>query len=145
MSNILDIMTRLLYIERVTRSSSGAWHSRFTRPVFLWAICALLIEIAVQSLGKTAWPVPAWLTLLPVLPALLFVLALFRAVQRMDELQKRICLESAFIAFLVTLVLAFVVAGLDQAGIYHAKSDALGTPMLGLWAFAYTVSVWRYR
>jgi hypothetical protein len=49
------------------------------------------------------------------------------------------------IAFLVTLVLAFVVAGLDQAGIYHAKSDALGTPMLGLWAFAYTVSVWRYR
>jgi hypothetical protein len=63
----------------------------------------------------------------------------------MDELQKRICLESAFLAFLVTLVLAFVVAGLDQAGIYHAKSDALGTPMLGLWAFAYTVSVWRYR
>jgi hypothetical protein len=114
--------------------------------VFLWAICALLTEFAVQWLGKsTTSSVRPWLTLLPVIPAMLFVVALFRAVQRMDELQKRICLESVFIAFMLTLVLAFVVAGLDQAGIYHTKSDALGTPMMGLWACAYIVSVWRYR
>lgn len=74
-----------------------------------------------------------------------FVVALFRAVQKMDELQKRICLESVFIAFMFTLVLTFVVAGLDQAGIYHAKPDALGTPMMFLWACAYIVSAWRYR
>ena len=73
------------------------------------------------------------------------MVALFRAVQRMDELQRRICLESVFIAFLLTLVLAFVVAGLDRAGIYHAKFDALGAPMMGLWACAYIASVWRYR
>ena len=122
------------------------WHSRFTRPVFLWALCAALTEFAVQSLGETTtWSVPPWLTLLPVIPAVFFVVALFRSVQRMDELQKRICLESVFIAFLITLVLAFVVAGLDRAGIYHAKSDALGPPMIGLWACAYIVSVWRYR
>jgi hypothetical protein len=71
--------------------------------------------------------------------------ALFRAVQRMDELQRRICLESVFFAFLLTLVLAFVLAGLDRAGIYHAQFDALGAPMMGLWACAYIVSVWRYR
>jgi len=127
------------------KSPTCAWHSRFTRPVFLWAMCAVLTEFAVQSLGKTTWSVPPWLTFLPVIPAMFFVVALFRAVQRMDELQKRICLESVFIAFMLTLVLAFVVAGLDQAGIYHAKSDALGTPMMGLWACAYIVSVWRYR
>jgi hypothetical protein len=138
-------MTSLLYTQGVTKTSTCAWHSRFTRPVFLWAMCALLTEMAVQSLGKTAWSVPSWLTLLPVIPAVFFVAALFRAVQRMDELQKRICLESVFIAFLVTLVLAFVLAGLDRAGIYHAKFDALGGPMMGLWAFAYVVSVWRYR
>ena len=74
-----------------------------------------------------------------------FVGTLSRAVQRMDELQKRICLESVFIAFMLTLILAFVVAGLDRAGIYHATFDALGTPMMGLWASAYMVSVWRYR
>jgi hypothetical protein len=130
----------------MTETSTCAWHSRFTRPVFLWALCAALTEFAVQSLGKTAtWSVPPWFTFLPVIPAILFVTTLFRAVQRMDELQKRICLESVFIAFMLTLVLAFVVAGLDQAGIYHAEFDALGAPMMGLWACAYIVSVWRYR
>ena len=113
--------------------------------MFLWALGATLAEIAVELLGKTTWSVPPWLKLLPVIPAMFFVVTLFRAVQRMDELQKRICLESVFIAFTVTLVLAFVIGGLDQAGIYHAKADALGTPMMGLWACAYIVSVWRYR
>ena len=130
----------------MTNSPTCTWHSRFTRPVFLWALCALLTQIAVEVLGKIAtWTVPSWLTLLPVIPAVFFVMVLFRAVQRMDELQKRICLESVFIAFMLTLVLAFVVAGLDGAGIYHAKSDALGTPMIGIWACAYIVSAWRYR
>lgn len=130
----------------MTKTPTCAWHSRFTRPVFLWALCATLTEFAVQSLGKTTTrSIPPWLMLLPAIPAICFVVVLFRSVQRMDELQRRICLESVFIAFMLTLVLAFVVAGLDQAGIYHAKSDALGTPMIGLWACAYIVSVWRYR
>jgi hypothetical protein len=130
----------------VNKTPTCTWHSRFTRPVFLWALGAVLTESVVQSLGKIMTrSVPPWLMLLPVVPAILFVVALFRSAQRMDELQKRICLESVFIAFLLTLVLAFVVAGLDRAGIYHAKSDALGTPMMGLWACAYIVSVWRYR
>ena len=106
----------------------------------------MLTQIAVESLGKiTTWPVPSWLMLLPVIPAICFVAQLFRSVQKMDELQRRICLEAVFIAFMLTLVLAFVVAGLDQAGIYHAKSDVLGTPMMALWAVAYIVSAWRYR
>src|SRR5437868_13432939 len=117
--------------------STCNWQSRFTRPVFLWALCAALTHIAVDSLGKmTHWSVASRLALLPVLPAIFFVVALVRAEQRMDELQKRICLESVFIAFMLTLVLAFLVAGLDRAGIYHSTSDTLGTPMMGLWAGA---------
>lgn len=126
------------------KRSTSTWRSRFSRPVFIWAMCALLTELAVQPLGKTR-PVAPWLTLMPVVPALFFVWALFRAVQKMDELQRRICLESIFVAFILTLVLAFVLGGLDRAGIYHAESDALGTPMMFLWACAYIVSVWRYR
>jgi hypothetical protein len=146
MSNKLDIMTSVPYTQSMINAPTCTWQSRFTRPVFLWALCAVLTEIGVQSLGKIpTWSVPPWLTLLPVIPAICFVVALFRSVQKMDELQKRICLESVFIAFMLTLVLAFVVAGLDQAGIYHAKSDVLGTPMMGLWASAYVISAWRYR
>jgi hypothetical protein len=109
-------------------------------------MCALLTEFAVQPPRATATgTIPSWLGLLPVIPAIFFLVSLFRAVQQMDELQQRICLESVFIAFMLTLVLAFVVAGLDQAGIYRAKSDALGTPMMFFWACAYVFSVWRYR
>jgi hypothetical protein len=137
-------MTRDIYSISMLKRPTPTWRSRFSRPVFIWAMCALLTELAVQPLGKTR-PVPPWLTLMPVIPALFFVWALFRAVQKMDELQKRICLDSIFIAFILTLVLAFVLGGLDRAGIYHAGSDALGTPMMFLWACAYIVSVWRYR
>lgn len=126
------------------KTSTCTWHARFTRPVFLWALCAVLTESAVRALEQRQFAHP-WIRLLPVIPAMFFVLALVRSVQKMDELQKRICLESVFVAFMLTLVLAFVLAGLDGAGIYHAKSDALGTPMMGLWACAYIVSVWRYR
>jgi hypothetical protein len=114
--------------------------------VFLWALCAVLTESVGQALEKTMpRSFPAWLTLLPVIPATFFVVTLFRAAQRMDELQRRICLESVFIAFVLALVLAFVVAGLDRAGIYHAPFDALGAPMIGLWACTYIISAWRYR
>jgi hypothetical protein len=63
----------------------------------------------------------------------------------MDELQKRICLESVFIAFMLTLVLAFVFGGLERAGIYRPAWDSLGTPMMFFWACAYAFSSWRYR
>jgi len=130
----------------VIKTPTCAWHARFTRPVFLCALVAMLTQIAVELLAKiTTWSIPTWVMVLPVIPAVLFVVALFRTVQRMDELQKRICHESVFLAFLLTLVLAFVVAGLDQAGIYHAQSDTLGTAMMGFWASAYVFSVWRYR
>ena len=127
------------------KTPTRTWR-RLTRPVFLWALSALLTQFVVESLGKVKPQLAqSWIMLLPVLPALFFVLALASAVQKMDELQKRICLESVFIAFLLTLVLAFVVGGLDRAGIYHAKFDILGTPLMGLWAAAYIFSTWRYR
>jgi hypothetical protein len=74
-----------------------------------------------------------------------FVVALVRAVQKMDELQRRIFFEAVSIAFVATLTLSLVLAGLDSAGIYHASYDDLGTPMLALWAVAYIFSSWRYR
>ena len=127
------------------KTPTPTWR-RFTRPVFLWALCAQLTEFVVESLGKMKPQLaPPWVMFLPVLPAIAFVFALTRAVQKMDELQRRICLESVFIAFMLTVVLAFVVSGLAQAEIYHAKSDALGTPMMALWACAYIFCTWRYR
>ncbi len=118
--------------------------SRFTRPVFLWAVGAALTDIL------SAWLLvrgrgPRWVGLLPILPSLFFLLALVQSVLRMDEMQKRICLESASIAFLLTFVITFVFSGIEQAGIARAPWDLIGAFMMLLWAGAYGISTWRYR
>jgi hypothetical protein len=133
-------------LSQAMKISAGCWQSRFTRPVFVWALCAQLTEMTVEWLIKrSVVPAHSWITMLPVVPTLLFVVALVRAVQKMDELQRRICLESVFIAFVFTIALAVVIAGLDRAALYHPKFDDLGTPMMGFWACAYIFSAWRYR
>jgi hypothetical protein len=130
-----------------TTPSCSSTLSRFTRPVFLWALAALVAEFAVEQFyhrGSSPQGLHL-LALLPLIPAILFMVAMVRAILRMDELQKRICLESVFIAFMFTLALTFVFAALESAGFYHPAWDSLGTPMMFLWAAAYIFSSWRYK
>jgi hypothetical protein len=66
-------------------------------------------------------------------------------IQKVDELQKRIRFESVFIAFMATLALTFVLAGLDRAGIHRAGGDDIGSSMMLLWGCAYVFCAWKYR
>jgi hypothetical protein len=122
---------------------------RIRRPVFAWALTALVSEFIVEwLLGRQSAPfgtARVVLALVPVIPSLLFMLALVRMVQQMDELQRRICLESVFIAFTGSLVLTFILGGLEQAGVYRLRGDAIGTPMMAMWACGYLYSSWKYR
>jgi hypothetical protein len=118
--------------------------SRFTRPVFLWAVAAALTEILVTWLVVHK-QVPRWAGLLPVVPYMFFFAAMVRSVLKMDEMQKRICLESASIAFLITLIITAVFGGLEQAGIARPPWAEVGGLMMLLWAGVYAVSAWRYR
>ncbi|HEV7550246.1 MAG TPA: hypothetical protein VGP65_01095, partial [Candidatus Angelobacter sp.] len=68
-----------------------------------------------------------------------------RMILKMDELQKRICVESLSIAFLLTLLLTAIFVGLELARLPRPKWDDLGSYMMLLWACAYVFSVWRYR
>lgn len=112
---------------------------RLTRPVFLWPALALILELLLHEDSSR------WLRLLPVVPMLLFVAALCRAIWRMDELQQRISVMSMSVAFVLTLVLTLLFAGLETAGLYSPHWNDLGTYMLILWACAYALSAWRYR
>jgi ABC-type nitrate/sulfonate/bicarbonate transport system permease component len=122
---------------------------RFRRPVAVWALTALVLEFVVQRVlsNGSALPVPAQmaLALAPLVPSLLFMFALVRTVQRMDEMQQRICLESVFIAFVCSLTVAFVFGGLEQTGVYRPPWDTVGESMLAFWACAYVYSSWKYR
>jgi hypothetical protein len=121
--------------------------SGFTRPFFLLALATILTNMAINWLPKYGFslPVPHLLAFLPLIPAVFFMLALTRAIQKMDELQRRICLEAIFIAFMFTLLLTLCFAGLERAAIYRVSANDLGTFMMGSWVGAYFFTAWRYR
>ena len=125
-------------------TANRTFSSRFTRPVFLWAVAAALAQILVTWLVVHK-QVPQWVGLLPVLPYMIFFAAMVRSVLKMDEMQKRICLESASIAFLLTLIITAFFGGIEQAGFGRPPWEEVGGFMMLLWAFSYAVSAWRYR
>lgn len=125
-------------------TTNRTFSSRFTRPTFLWAVAAALTEIAATWLVKHG-RVPQWVGLVPLVPYMFFFAAMVRIVLKVDEMQKRIYLESASLAFLLTLIITAVFGGLEQAGIYRAPWEEVGSLMLLLWAGAYAFSSWRYR
>lgn len=75
----------------------------------------------------------------------LFAASAARMILKMDELQKRICVESLSIAFLLTLVLTLIFVVLEHTGLHRPKWDDLSFYMMLLWACAYVFSAWRYR
>jgi hypothetical protein len=126
----------------------AALRTRFSRPVFLWALLGLVTNLTLDRLFAAGWLGPNLhlLRLLPLIPEAFFLVALVRTIRKMDEMQQRICLESIAAAFILTLVLTFVVGGLEAAGVPYAPlRDGLGTFMLFSFACAYVVSVRRYR
>jgi hypothetical protein len=125
-------------------TTNRTFPSRFTRPVFLWAVAAALTELLVTWLvaHKQA---PQWLGLLPLVPYMFFFAAMVRSVLKMDEMQKRICLESASLAFLLSLIVIAFFGGIEQAGIGRPPWEEVGGLMMLLWACVYAVSAWRYR
>lgn len=135
----------MLYI--VSMSSNPARRSLFTRPVFLWAMAALLTWLSVLWLGDRALLTARELIIgfvTSLLLMLLFAASAARMILKMDELQKRICVESLSIAFLLTLVLTGIFVVLEHTGL-RPKWDDLSFYMMLLWACAYAFSAWRYR
>jgi hypothetical protein len=114
---------------------------RLLRPLFFWPVLALVLETAAKrSSVRTPW----W-TLLPLLPMLLFLVALAQTIRRMDELQQKISVVSMSIAFVLSLFLALIFVGLHRAGLCQPQWDDFGTYMLALWACCYAALAWRYR
>lgn len=147
MSSTLDIWTCLLYFSigggevSVTTTLAG----RLRRPVFFWAMFALVAEFGIGFAEKRGLHLRLYLRLLPIVAMFFFIIALARVVGRMDELQRRICEQSAFVAFLLTIALTLVFAGLERATFYFATWDDVGTALIFLWACAYVFFSWRYK
>ena len=125
-------------------TTNRTFSSRFTRPVFLWAVAAALTELVVTWLVVHR-QVPRVLGLVPVLPYMIFFAAMVRSVLKMDEMQKRICLESASIAFLLTLIITAFFGGIEQAGIGRPPWEEVGASCCCCGPAPTRFSAWRYR
>ena len=120
----------------------------FARPFVLWGIAALATGLTVnwifqhEELHSPAKPI---LGFLPTLMAILFVVAFVKDVRKLDEMRRRIHLQAAATAFLLTVILSFVFDGLGSAGIYRATLSDLNTATVLIWATALIVLSLRYR
>lgn len=125
------------------------WSERIRRPAAVWGIATLVFEAAVTVMIAAYPSLPAGVRqafiLAPRLMLLGFLAALVRMVTHMDELQKRISLESAFIAFVGSLALIFIFTGLGEAGLWRPRWDLIATTMMAIWAVGYLYASSKYR
>jgi hypothetical protein len=130
--------------------SSRCWRltSILVRPFVLWGIATLATALTVKWLFthvELHSPAKPMLGFLPALLAILFVVAFVKDVRKLDEMRRRIHLQAAAIAFLLTVILTFVFDGLKDAGIYRATLSDLNTATVLIWATALIVLSLRYR
>jgi hypothetical protein len=129
-------------------SPSSRLTSIFARPFVLWGIGALATALAVKWIFKHEElhsSARLMLGFLPILLAVLFVLAFVKDVRRLDEMGRGIHMQAAAISFLLTVILTFVFDGLKSAGIYSATLSDLDTATLLIWVGALIVVSLRYR
>lgn len=133
-------------------STSSSLSSRLIcilrRPFVLWGIAALAAALTVKWVfnhEQLHSPAKLILGFLPTLLAIMFVAAFVKDVRRLDEMARRIHLQAAAVAFLLTVILTFVFDGLKNAGIYHASLSDIDTATVLVWASALIVLTLRYR
>lgn len=131
-----------------TANSTCTARSRWTQPFVLWGIGTGATGLAVMWLLKHERLSPVLQSTLGFLPALmwiLFIVAVARAVRKLDEMGKRIHLEAASISFLLTIILAYLFLGLQTVGLYTAKSGDLAGVSVLIWVLVLTIVTHRYR
>lgn len=86
-----------------------------------WLAVTVVVYLIVlfMTKGHPNWSpgMRAFHLLLPVLPALLYVRAWVKLVRGMDELQRRIQLESFLFAALSTVIISAIISTLNAAGL----------------------------
>lgn len=87
----------------------------------------------------------AVIALLPVMPGLLVCWVIVRSLGRMDELQRRIQLESFAVAFAGTALVTFSYGFLEGVGFPRLSLFVVWPVMCTLWVLSGLFRSWRYR
>ena len=95
---------------------------RYNRAAIGWALVSGAMAIICGWLLRNTDPSPAMrltYAALPVIPSILYLLAVVKAVRALDELHRRIQLEAVAFAFVATLVLSLSYGMLQKSGFFR--------------------------
>jgi hypothetical protein len=132
----------------IDMTAARSWRSLLTQPVFLFWAASLTVRLGVNWLftfGNLQSPARTAIGLLPPLMWIFVIVAYVRAVSRLDELQQRIHMQAALIAFVLAAILILVFSALDGAGMYHATMGGVRDSLMLLLMISYIVPAWKYR
>ena len=110
------------------------------------AVYALLLAGSLpltQAYPESPWRYP--LAVIPMLPFLYGIGAYVRYLRGVDELERRIALESLAIAFGGTAAITFGYGFLENVGLPHANWMFVWPVMAGLWILGGMFARRRYR
>jgi hypothetical protein len=118
--------------------------------LFGLAILAGVLMIAVSLVNRLAAPGPVLrvvLAIVPVLPIAALAWAILRAIQRLDELQRRIQLDAMSAVFVSGIFVAVIYGQLQHAhvGLPDLNWAYFYPVQLVSWTIAYTIASRRYQ
>ncbi len=105
---------------------------------------ALVVSLTWLKAG-VAWPWKFGIAVLPVLPALGILLAVVRFCQSLDELQRRMQLESLAFGFAAAAIATFTYGFLQNAGLPDVSWVWVWPVMAVCWLLGQVAARWRYR
>jgi hypothetical protein len=133
---------------------SGYYSLKADLRLNVWLLVAVVMHLAAQFLALPRSEDPVFrgmLALAPLLPGLLYVRSWVRFIRGLDELQRRIQLETFLFAALGTVVTGAAVSALNEHGVptgWMKHGLGLGTSfmlMLLLWSVGWGIAKCRYK
>jgi hypothetical protein len=118
-------------------------HIEFGLAILAYMMVLVGSVTVVQANPEADWRY--YVVLLPVLPAALVIWLFVKALTRLDELQKRIQMQSFGFALASTGLLTFGYGFLEGVGLPHLNWTFVLPLMAVLWAVGTAVFSWRYR
>ncbi len=112
--------------------------ARLIRPLLVPLLLYIgFLAFSVRWLG--GHPGSAWryaVALIPMLPGIWMAVGVVRAIQSLDELERRILLEGIAVSFMGTLLLVLSLGFLEFAGLSAVSGTYIGFFMVMLWLVA---------
>lgn len=111
--------------------------------IILYAIAVFFSISFLTNNPNTSWSF--WVSVIPVLPALMVTIAIIRRIFKLDELQQRIQLISFAISFAVVGLTTFTYGFLENVGVPHIPYVWIFPLMIATWGISNVIVARVYK